>query len=173
MTNPLSSKIFKTIKKKFQKIIIINRFKKIKIFNQDTNQEIIEEIAGTISSGAFIGLFALIGGGIALFAHPVVGTIILFFSIVYGSVVKVFAGKCYRKNVKVLPAPEDDPNKAIINLLKTNKHNIPCIRTDTSKYSFVRVLSPLGTKRILSPSQMGAKRYGLLSPLRSPKILPF
>lgn len=158
-------KIKKKLKFKFKFI------KKNKIFNVDVNESIIEEVVGNLSSGAFIGFFAVVGGSVALFAHPVVGTIILFFSIVYGSVVKVFAGKCYRKKYAV----KDDINKELVSLLKTKKHSIPCIRTDTSKYTFVRVLSPLANKTIamFSPTNKSLKRYGVLPPIKSNKVVPF
>tara|TARA_Y100000389_G_scaffold39087_1_gene33479 strand:+ start:4854 stop:5411 length:558 start_codon:yes stop_codon:yes gene_type:complete len=139
----------------------LNSNKKIKIFDADVNQSIIEEITGNLSSSMFIGLFAVVGGSVALFAHPIIGTTILFFSIVYGSVVKVCAGKYYRKRNKIY---NDSSNKELTDLLKSKKNIIPCIRTDTSKYAFVRVLSPIKNKTFFPSSPIMNKSFFLPSP---------
>ena len=67
-------------------------FKKIKSIANDKEfkQNFVEEIIGNFSSSSFIAFFSILGGGIAVFAHPVVGTIILIMSIAYGSFLKVF-----------------------------------------------------------------------------------
>ena len=164
------------ILQKIKKKLKFKFTKKNKIFDVDVKQSIIEEVAGNLSSSVFIGFFAVVGGGVALFAHPIVGTIILFFSIVHGSVIKVFAGKCYRKKMLIKNHDnKDNINKELISLLKANKHNIPCIRTDTSNYTFVRVLSPIAKNTIsrFSPTNKSFKRHGLLSPIKSNQVVPF
>lgn len=115
---------------------------KFNIMDDEVKREIIQETAGNLSASAIVGVFALAGGGIAIFAHPVAGCIIMSISILYGSCVKVFAGRYYdsrrnkyKKNISI--------EEQLLEVLKSkNIPIIPYIRTETSKYGFIKLSSP-------------------------------
>ena len=127
---------------------VIKKIKsKFTISDDDVKQSIIEESAGSLSSSAIVAVFALAtGGGIAVFAHPIVGTIIFTISIIYGSYIKVYAGKFYQKKIKknkIHVVDETNLEEALLNLFKkhsaeTNKI-IPYIRSKTSNYTLVKI----------------------------------
>lgn len=127
-------------------------FKKIKSMASDKEfkQEFIEEIIGNFSSTSFIAFFSILGGGIAVFAHPVVGTIILIMSIAYGSFLKVFFGKYYRRNYinnrKVGHNSESERTnleKGILDVFKKwgTSSSMKYIKTNSARYGFVRLAS--------------------------------
>ena len=58
------------------------------IIDDDVKREMIEETAGNLSASAVVGVFALAGGSIAIFAHPIAGCIIMSISVLYGSCVE-------------------------------------------------------------------------------------
>lgn len=114
---------------------------KFKIIDDDVKKEMIEETAGNLSATAIVGVLTLAGGGIAIFAHPIVGCIIMAISIFYGSCIKVFAGRFYDRKIKY------KKNKSIEEqLLEALKNKnipiIPYIRTETSKYGFIKLSTP-------------------------------
>lgn len=157
--------------------IILKKFKlKKKIFDADINQSIIEDITGNLSSSIFIGIFTATGGSVALFAHPIVGTTILFFSIVYGSVIKVFAGKYYRKRCKI---KNDFSYKELSELIKSKKKVITFMKSDTSDYAFVRISPPKNSKYVLPSSPIinetfmpSSSNRVILTPINNKKIVP-
>ena len=153
--------------KKFLSNLHIQKYIKSKfyIIDDDVKREMIEETAGNLSSTAIIGVFALAGGGIAIFAHPLAGSIIMVISIFYGSCAKVYAGKYYKQKIKNIN------NKSVeVQLLEalndSNKNLIPYIRTNTSKYAFIRIGRESGSmlNKIKLPS--------ILTP-KSSRIIPF
>ena len=128
---------------------VIKKIKsKFTISDDDVKQSIIEESAGSLSSSAIVAVFALAtGGGIAVFAHPIVGTIIFTISIIYGSYIKVYAGKFYQKKIKKnkihVVDNEKNVEEALLNLFKkynsTTNKTIPYIRSKTSNYTLVKI----------------------------------
>ena len=115
----------------------------------------IEETVGNLSSTAIVGVFAFVGGGIAIFAHPIAGSIIMVISIFYGSCAKVYAGRYYKQKITNIN------NKSVeVQLLEalndSNKNLIPYIRTNTSKYAFIRI---------------GRESVNMLYNIKSPSIL--
>ena len=156
---------------------ISEKFKcKKKIFDADVYQSIIEDITGNLSSSIFIGIFTAAGGSVALFAHPIVGTSILFFSIVYGSVIKVFAGKYYRKRCKI---KNDFSCKELSELIKSKKKIITFMKTDTSEYAFVRISSPKNRKYNFASSPIidetvtrSSSNSIILTQLNNKKVVP-
>ena len=111
---------------------------KFNIIDDDVKREMIQETAGNLSSNLIVGVFALAGGGIAVFAHPVAGCIIMVISIFYGSCIKVYAGRYYEKKKKIKnnKSIEEQLLEALNN---SDKTLIPYIRTETSKYGFVKI----------------------------------
>ncbi|MDA9216368.1 hypothetical protein N9O88_00925 [bacterium] len=117
---------------------------KFKIIDDDVKKEMIEETAGNLSASAIVGVLTLAGGGIAIFAHPIVGCIIIAISIFYGSCIKVFAGRFYDRKIKY--KKNKSIEEQLLEALKNkNTPIIPYIRTETSKYGFIKLLSPKAT----------------------------
>ena len=109
---------------------------KFNIIDEDVKREMIEETAGNLSASAIVGVFALAGGSIAIFAHPIAGCIIMSISILYGSCVKVFAGRYYDKKNKY--KKNKSIEQQLLEALKSkNIPIIPYIRTETSKYGLI------------------------------------
>ena len=141
-------------------------FKKIKSIANDKEfkQNFVEEIIGNFSSSSFIAFFSILGGGIAVFAHPVVGTIILIMSIAYGSFLKVFFGKYYRQkynnNRKVSPDGESkrtNLEKGILDVFKKwgTSSSMKYIKTSSARYGFIRLTSRHSNRsRKVSPESL-------------------
>lgn len=114
---------------------------KFNLIDDDVKREMIEESAGNLSASAIVGIFALAGGSIAIFAHPVAGCIIMSISILYGSCVKVFAGRYYDRKNKY--KKNKSIEEQLLEALKSkNIPIIPYVRTETSKYGFIKLSSP-------------------------------
>lgn len=123
---------------------------KFKIIDDDVKKEMIEETAGNLSASAIVGVLTLAGGGIAIFAHPIVGCIIIAISIFYGSCIKVFAGRFYDRKIKY--KKNKSIEEQLLEALKNkNTPIIPYIRTETSKYGFIKLLSPNATDLLNNP----------------------
>ena len=114
---------------------------KFNIIDDEVKREMIEETVGNLSASAVVGVFALAGGSIAIFAHPIAGCIIMSISILYGSCVKVFAGRYYDRKNKY--KKNKSIEEQLLEALKgKNIPIIPYIRTETSKYGFIKLSSP-------------------------------
>lgn len=114
---------------------------KFNIIDDEVKREMIEETVGNLSASAIVGVFALAGGSIAIFAHPIAGCIIMSISILYGSCVKVFAGRYYDRKNKY--KKNKSIEEQLLEALKgKNIPIIPYIRTETSKYGFIKLSSP-------------------------------
>ena len=148
---------------KLNKVTVV--IKKIKSIANDKEfkQNFIEEIICNFSSSSFIAFFSILGGGIAVFAHPVVGTIILIMSIAYGSFLKVCFGKYYRKkynNRKVSPDGESkrtNLEKGILDVFKKwgTSSSMKYIKTSSARYGFIRLTSRHSNRsRKVSPESL-------------------
>lgn len=115
--------------------------KKLDCLDTEMKLSIVEETAGGLSASAFVGAFALAGGGIAIFAHPAVGSIVMVFSLVCGSIMKVYAGRVYTRN-KIKHNTKKNFEIKIKELFDSDKI-VECNfrKTATSKYALVRLLS--------------------------------
>ena len=134
---------------------------KFNIIDDEIKREMIQETAGNLSSSLIVGVFALAGGGIAVFAHPVAGCVIMVISIFYGSCIKVYAGRYYEKKKK------NKNNRSIEEQLlealnNSDKTLIPYVRTETSKYGFVKIGND--SKGILNKLKLGHS-HSRISPL--------
>ena len=116
---------------------VYNKLKnKFNCIDTEVKESIIEETAGGLTSSLFVGVFAVAGTTMALFSHPVAGCVILVFSIVIGSISKVFAGRAYRKR------QNKDFNEKLEELFKEN-NVVECKlkKSETSRYAFLRMVS--------------------------------
>uniref|UniRef100_A0AB39JFZ8 Uncharacterized protein n=1 Tax=Florenciella sp. virus SA2 TaxID=3240092 RepID=A0AB39JFZ8_9VIRU len=158
------SKVIEKIKSKFT------------IKDDDVKQSIIEEAVANVSSSLFVASFTLAaGGGIAIFAHPVAGTIIFAVSIVYSSYMKIYAGKYYQKKIKknkIYNINNNNLEESLINLFKNwqieTKSKIPYIRSKTSNYALVKIhskIQPLENKNINNFHLKGKSNKIMLDPL--------
>jgi hypothetical protein len=68
--------------------------------DNDANQAVLEELAGGMSSHAFIAGIALTAGGLVILADPILGTIVLTVSIAYGSCMKVYSGRLLKRRFR-------------------------------------------------------------------------
>ena len=126
-----------------------------KMNNTEFKQTFLEESVGNFASSGFITFFTIVGGGIAVTSHPVVGSVILILSIAYGSFLKVCCGNYYKRkcNRKIKPESERSSNEAnleqgILNVFRKwgSSRSMKYFRTNTAKYGFVRLLSTPTTR---------------------------
>lgn len=135
----------------------------------ETKQAIVEETAGAMSASGVLWMVTLTAGGIALMADPIAGTIIIVGSIVCGSVMKVWSGRYFKRHFRKTVEPENiDATNLEENLVRVLKES-PVIRTGTSNYGFIRLLSKGG----LSPTLVYSKTIKeMFSPQASPVTSP-
>jgi len=132
----------------------------------DMKQSIVEEITGTMSASGLISIISFTAGGVALMADPVMGTIIITVSIVYGTAMKVWSARFFQRHFSKHELSKNiDTSNLEENLMKVLK-NSPVIRTGTSNYGFVRLLSRAG----LTPTLLYSKTVkDIVSPQTTPK----
>lgn len=130
---------------------IVSEFVK-KINDAEFKQTFLEETVGNLASSGFVAFCTIVGGGLAIISHPVIGSIILIFSIAYGSFLKVFCGKYYKQNNRRKIKPEmergstqSNLEEGIFNVFKKwgSSHSMKYLRTNTAKYGFIRLTSAL------------------------------
>tara|TARA_B110001450_G_C17410932_1_gene395728 strand:+ start:82 stop:621 length:540 start_codon:yes stop_codon:yes gene_type:complete len=126
--------------------------------DEEFKQDFIEEIIGEFSSNGFIVFFSIVGGGIALTVHPIVGSIILIMSLAYGSFVKVFCGRYYKEKRSLRDAKKSQVERistqkriedGIFNVFKKwdSNSSMKYFRTNTAKYGFIRLTSRISSKK--------------------------
>lgn len=125
------------------------------LVEDDVVQSFVEEVVGNFSSSSVIAFFSLTGGGLLLLADPVTGTIIVVISIAYGSFLKVYSGKYYRRRFKkkrqetTKNLTSDRLENGVMKLFKkwATSTSMKYLRTESATYGFVRLTSKLTSRR--------------------------
>tara|TARA_A100001011_G_scaffold80696_1_gene83809 strand:- start:4966 stop:5469 length:504 start_codon:yes stop_codon:yes gene_type:complete len=134
---------------KQQVAVLISKFLE-KLNDKEFKQTFLEECVDNLTSNGVIAFFTLVGGGIAITSHPVVGSVILIISIACGSFLKVYFGNYYKQKCarKIIPQSESHLNEinleeGILNVFKKwgSSRSVKYFRTNTAKYGVVRLLS--------------------------------
>jgi hypothetical protein len=122
-----------------------------------SKKNIFEEIIGSLSASSLITIISLTAGGITALSNPIIGTIIIIISIIYGSFMKVISGKFYEKRIlkKQISQTEIDRKieEKISKLLVTHK----VFKFNSTRY-FIRKISPFSSP-VSSPKSNSIKPY--------------
>lgn len=105
------------------------------ILSEEYIKEITQEVTGALSSHGVVSIIGLTAGGATMLADPIIGVILLAISIVYGSILKVKAGKLFKEKIEPESTPKHIENYQII---KTKSSRIAMLRYLTRSLSKIK-----------------------------------
>ena len=105
------------------------------IVSEEYIKEITQEVTGALSSHGVVSIIGLTAGGATMLADPIIGVILLAISIIYGSVLKVKAGKLFKEKIEPESKARHIENYQII---KTKSSRIAMLRYLTRSLSKIK-----------------------------------